>query len=522
MQFVSSEFNQLASGDVRPLTWSTKISFTKEYDDATTFFTLNTSLLDGPDLLAPTGDNPIQAWDYYEYADYSDRTIYIAVSRELEFPYSVVSAIADFQLKNEDRYFTPGTNSPIADYVLPKRPVRLLQGFGLTQVPQFVGLTQGMPTVIRTGEEATATFTAMDFLTVIYDMPIRDTEALTNVRTDEVLANIFTQFGLTPDQYDLAKARNTIPFLFFEADQQTAGDIIRPLMQAEMGMLWLDEQGIIRFRPRLELPISSVYVFDNENIISIDTDGDDSIINHVIINTNVRKLQEAQAILSLTTLTLESSNRIPASTASYPYKLALDDPTLNIVEPTYGEDSGLSWFTALDGDGEAVVSGVSIASTADQTNSYTLFVANSNPYPVYIYQVTLWGEPARVVGGQATIYDNKDTDSILKYEDIPYTIDNNFIQSVDQARSLALTMLDEYSEYANIITMEVKGNPALQLSDIIEVDYQEYDGLYRIIGIKNKLQDNKYTQILKCKVYSPRNWFILDQSVLDGTDQLAP
>jgi len=52
------------------------------------------------------------------------------------------------------------------------------------------------------------------------------------------------------------------PFLFFERDQQTAGDIIRPLMQAEMGMLWLDEQGIIKFIPRLEIPNEPVYAFD--------------------------------------------------------------------------------------------------------------------------------------------------------------------------------------------------------------------------------------------------------------------
>ena len=82
-------------------------------------------------------------------------------------------------------------------------------------------------------------------------MPIRDTQAMRDVRTDEVLAEIFTQFGLAPSQYDLSTGRNVIKFLFFEKEQLTAGDVIRPLIQAEGGALWLGEDGIIRFRPRL-------------------------------------------------------------------------------------------------------------------------------------------------------------------------------------------------------------------------------------------------------------------------------
>lgn len=519
MQTVSPAFNALADGDVRPHSWGTRISFTKEFDDSVTFFILDTSTLNGMDLLAPSDDNPIQAWDYYEYVDYSERLIYMTVHREIEFPYSVVSSIADFQLNNYDKYFTPGSSSPIAEYVKPKRPVRLLQGLSGTVLPQFVGLTQGMPTISRT--DGTATFTAMDFLTAIYDLPIRNTEVLINKRTDEILANIFDQYGLAPEQYDLAVARNVVPFLFFEENQQTAGDIIRPLMQAEMGSLWLDETGIIRFRPRLEQPSTPSYTFDSDNIVSLDTDGDDTIINHVIINTNVRKLQEAQLVFSVSNAGSDPSNTIPASASSYPYKVLLEDPTINIVEPEFGENADLSWFTAVDLDGNPVT-GVSVTSVAEQTNSYTLFISNSNGFDVVINNITLWGEPARVIGGKPTIYDSKDTDSIEKYEEQTETINNNFIQSVDQAESLSLTMLDEYSEYADIITMEVKGNPAIQLSDVVEVDYEEYDGEYRIIEITNKLEGQKFTQIIKCKAYNPRHWFTLDQSVLDGNDVLAP
>lgn len=518
MQAVSPQFNQRADGDIRPLSWGARISFTKEFDDDVTFFTLDESVLNGIDLLAPSDDNPIQAWDYYEYDDYTERLIYMSVERSLDFPYSVVSAIADFQLNNYDKYFTPNSISPISNYILPKRPVRLLQGFGSTVLPQFVGLTEGMPEISRT--DGTATFTAMDFLTWIYDMPIRNTIAMQNVTTDEVLANIFGQFGLTPAQYDLAKGRNKIPFLFFEREQQTAGDIIRPLMQAEMGMLWLDEQGIIRFRPRLEQPDEPIYIFDHDSIVELDTSEDDEIINHVIVNASPRELQEPQTVYSIIGAYGDAVT-IPAGSSS-PIRLELEDPSVNIVEPTVGEGSGQSWIIPYTTGRQVVTSGVSVTGHAELTNSYTIFVTNSNGFPVSISDIFLWGEPAKVIGGKPLIYDAYDDESVTKYEEKTLVIDNNFIQSTTQADSLALTILDEYAEYADIITIEVKGNPAIQLSDIIEVDYDEFSGEYRIISIKNKMQDAKFTQILMCRKYTPRHWFTLDQSILNGTDVLAP
>lgn len=508
----------MSNGDIVPYKGEIQISFDKAFDDTVTFFTLDTSLLDGTDILAPTGDNPIQAWDFYEYKNYTERLMYQVVTSTLEFPYSVVSSIADFQLGNYDGYFTPRGTSPIAEVVLPKRPVRLFMGVGSTVLPQFVGLTQGMPEVDRTN--GLATFTAMDFLTWIYDMPIRNTIAMQNVRTDEVLANIFEQFGLAPGQYDLAEGRNVIPFLFFEREQQTAGDIIRPLMEAEMGMLWLDEQGIIRFRPRLEQPDTSVYLFDEDNILNISNDSDDTIINHVIITATVREVQEFQIVHSKTIVDT-ILDVIPAS-STYIFKASLENPCLTIEEPTPGENSSVSWFSAALPDGTPVNSGVTVTATELKTNSYDITFSNANSFPVNINQLNLWGQPAKNISETPAIYDYTDSDSIEKYEDIQYTIDNNFIQSSSQAKSLGFTILGDYSEYADIVSMDVKPNLALQLSDIVEIDYEDYSGLYRLISKSNKLQDNNCIQTLKLRKYTPYHWFTLDQSVLDGTDVLAP
>lgn len=518
MQSVSSQFNERANGDIRLVSWGADISFDKTSDPGLTWFTLDQSVLDGGDILGISGDEPFLPWNYFAYQNFTERLTYVSVDRSLEFPYSVVSALADFQLNNYDHYFTPNGSSPIAAYILPKRPVRLLQGFGSTVLPQFVGLTEGMPEIDR--ETGVSTFTAMDFLTWIYDMPIRNTIAMQNVTTDEVLANIFEQFGLASSQYDLAKGRNKIPFLFFEREQQTAGDIIRPLMQAEMGMLWLDEQGIIRFRPRLEQPSEPVYYFDHDSIVRLETSEDDEIINHVVINTDVREVQEYQTVYSKTSS--DTSLHVVPAGGTYVFPAQLTDPNLTIEDPTFGQNSSVSWFTAALPNGTAVVSGVSVVSTELKTNTFDITFSNSNGFAVNINQLSLWGQPGRQISLEPTIYDAWDDVSVEKYEEKIHSIDNNFIQSVDQAESLALTLLDEYAEYNGIITLEVKGNPALQLSDIIDVAYDEFSGEYRIIGVTNKTQDAKFTQILRCKKYTPKHWFTLDQSVLDGTDVLAP
>lgn len=519
MQITPTLFNQYAAMGGRQLNWGCFISFTKEFDDAITFFTLNTSILNGTDILAPTDDNPLQAWDFYEYTDFTERIIDFTVDMNLEFPYSVASTIADFTLNNYDDYFTPLSSSPIASYILPKRPVRLLSGFKNTNLPLFVGLTQNMPEVDDDGK--TASFTAFDFLTQIYEMPIRNTIAMANVRTDEVLANIFDQFGLASTQYDLGVGRNTIPFLFFEKTQQTAGDVIKQLMQAEMGWLWLGEDGIIRFRPRLENPIAPCYIFDDTNIISAKVIEDSGIINKVIINADVREVQDWQYVMSKDSSDT-SISIVPANgTATIPF--SLQDPCLEIETPTFGDNSSVSWFTAALPDGTAVTSNVSVSSVELKTNTYDVTFANTNAFDVNIDQIWLYGRPGKQISVEPIVYENEETDSIAKYEVQKLDIDNNFIQSVDQARSLALTILDEYSEHADVIEVEVKGNPALQLSDIVDVDYQNYSSEYRVIGIKNSItSDPKFTQTLKLRKYTPRTWFQLDVSQLNGDNELAP
>jgi hypothetical protein len=125
MQTVSTLFHQLAQGGVRAHKWEVLMSFDKTFDSSKTFFTLDSSTLDSADILSPTDNNPIQYWDYYSYKPYRDRLHTLSWSSKLEFPHSVLASIVDITLNNYDNYFTPGTYSPLAPYILPSRPMKL-------------------------------------------------------------------------------------------------------------------------------------------------------------------------------------------------------------------------------------------------------------------------------------------------------------------------------------------------------------------------------------------------------------
>ena len=515
MQIVSSKFNQFANGDVIPLSWGLRMSFDKTFNDTTKMFVLDQSLLDGTDLLGPSDNNILQEWDKYAYANFTDNVVMIEWSREVDFPYSVSQAIADFTLDNTDDYFTPNSGSPIDQFILPRRPVRLLAGFDNETLPQFVGLTTKMPRINDSSK--TAQFSAIDFLSRIFSMPLNEMVAMQDVRTDEVLEAIFTNFGLLPTQYNLAKGSNVIKFLFFDKGDD-AGTVIRKLMEAEMGHLWLDELGIIRFDPRVIQGEAPVWTFDESNIINLSTTSDDDIINSIEISAELREVQAWQDVFQKT----DGGDLIvipPSSTRGY--EASLKDPCLTVQPPTNGLASSVSWFTAVTPNGTPITSNVAVVSTELRTNNYLMVFQNNNAFPVEINQIELWGQPAKVYD-EFMPYRAKETDSIDKYDEVVLKIDNNFIQDFNAADSLSRTILRSYSEYANIIEIDVKGNTALQLNDVINLDYLTYDGTYKIIKITNKLQSNTLTQNIKARKYTIVKYFTLDESLLDGPDVLAP
>lgn len=514
MQIVNDRFNEVFAGKIIPMDWRAKISFTRNRSEEVEWFTLNKSRLGGSDILTTPENNPAQVWDAFEYEDISSRLLEMSIDRSISFPYGVQSGVADVKLNNYDDYFSffETTNkSPIADYILPKRPLRLYLGAkGAGSLPVFVGITEKTPIY---GDDKTISWSALDFLSDIADTKIERTIMMRDVTTDVLLREIFKQYGMDENQYSISKGQNKIPFVFLKSGD-SVGSILKNLIQAENGCLWLDEQGVIRFENRSgNLNKKPVMVFDESNIISIETERADNIVNYVSVKSDVRKIQPLQPIFSA-----ESREEwVVQANSSLVIWLSLDDPAWSIMPISVGEKTGESWVSFKKGD-TVDNSGMSVKGEIF-ADSYKLTVINSSYTKRSISKIELWGESAKVV--DTLKYEAFDRESMERFGKKSLEIsDNPYFGNYQNCDMFATDILRKYAKFSPTISMKVKGNPALQLGDVVSVNYKD-KGDFLVTGIKINLGSGGYETIITGKPHEVAESFILDKSILDGKDLLA-
>lgn len=527
---VSNGFNSVANGSVRPLVGGVHISWNKNRDDDINWFVLDKSQLDGSDILAQDTSDPIQFWDSYDYVRETDRLIKQEWSRSVEFPYNVQTALASFSLNNYDGRYTYNGSSDIAQNVLPKRPVRLYAGFkvnGASEViPQFVGMTEKCPTYSGTANNI-ATFTASDFMSQIADFKLTQTIMSQNVRTDQAIEIILQQFGLEPTMYSLEPGVNVIPFFYLEKGKD-AGNALKKLIQAENGRLWLDEKGIVRFVPRTAyIGQTPVMQFNDSNIISAKASGTSGIVNTVHIKSEIRRVMDNQQVYTMTNelgwQNADDGYRVNANGVLEVWASFNDPLWTGNVSPTLNGSDDDSAFTAVDLSGNAVNSGVTIVGTLF-ADSAKLEITNANNFPVSISFISLWGQPAKVA--DVIEYQAYDDESVEKFgsQSIEIT-DNPFFGSYNNADSYGDYIISKRKDYNSSLELRVKGNPALQLGDIVEVINEnavQSDYNYTVVAIKNVLDSKGLTTNLTVEYFGAlMSPFVLDVSVLDGTDVLG-
>jgi hypothetical protein len=512
MRTVSPTFRQLAAGHVRPLAWNTRISFDKTFNEDTTFFTLDVSELDGMDILAPNDDNPLQAWDKYAYADFDNRTISLEVTREETEPYSIVQAYADVTLNNYDSYYTPNSGSPIDTYILPRRPFRLSMGFGATALQQIVGLSDNMPKLDKTSR--TASFHILDFMTLLLGKNIGETIILENVKTHEVLDYLLQYMGLSSDQYVLDGSINTIKFFYVEAGT-TFGTVANKLMEAEIGKFYLDEQGTIRFKNRYNYDLTPVYTFDKSNTVDYSIVDQPKIINSVKVTAARREVQ------SLKSVGTGQTTSVPAGETVGVF-VNFNDPVTYVNNPVYSATAITdSYFTSvLASDNTTAYTDVNLISLDQFSKSAKLTFENTGVSDASITAIDIYGTPAEVV--ENIEINEIDQDSIDKFEEQHYTIDNEYIQDKNSAQTRAIILLRDYKDYNSTVDIDVKGTPALQLSDAVTLDLDGFQGIYSIIKITNITSDAKFQQRMRVLKRTEVTFFTLDQSTLNGLELLSP
>jgi hypothetical protein len=505
VQLTNNSYSNKALGEVRPLSYQLRVSFDKRFDPAVDFFEMDGSLLDSVEILPPLGDNIIQEWDKYSFADYTDRVINIEWQREEEVPFSVNKSMCDVTLNNFDGYFTANSNSPINPFLLPRRPIRVLAGFGGNNLPQFVGLTDKVPTINR--QQSSASIHAQDYLGYLFNKPLDQTVMLENKRTDEVLEELLQLAGLVPAQYSLQTAYNTIAFVYFKKGKKM-GEAIKELMQAELGSFYMDESGVITFKTRNRTTVVPSFTFDSTSIIDYNLSDDDDIINLVEVKSKVLEVQPLQVVYaSVDVLELKAGVQ---TTFFFSFEDAVT--TIDTID-SYTANS------ASDGSGSDVTGNVNVVSTDLFADTVKVVFNNTSGATAYMTAINIIGTPARVA--REIYYKATDDESIENFEERPLLIENNFIQDKDGAAAIALTILNYYNTFGSTIELTVKGNYALQIGDEITVVIDEINQNYRISKIVNTLGDG-FRQRITAKLFDTPQFFILDVSELNSNEVLAP
>lgn len=508
MQAVSDQFEAHATGNMRPITHRVFMSFDKAFDPTVDFFTIGVSSIGGIDIIAGIGE-VVQEWDKYEYTDYSNRVIAIEWTHQQQNPYSASLGMADVTFDNHDDFFTPGSGSAIDDDVLPQRPIRIHAGFDNEVVQVFVGVTEGMPEIDEKAK--TATFHCVDFLYTLYNRPLDEEVIYQDMRVDEVIGSLLESAGLTPSQYEFDQAITTIPFAYFSKGMKL-GDAVDKLVQADLGYLYMDENGVITYKNRQNFSDVSVYDFDPSNTNDSVMRKQDDIINVVEVKSSARSVQESQKIW-------ESSDAVyVAAGDSTEIWADFSDPVTTVDDPIYIDSATTSFYAAHTT--EDATEGTDFTDfTLDSTDLFSVSMkmtfTNDGTTGAYLTKVVLHGTPAKVV---SEIYVRKeDAASVASFDEKLLTIDNEYIQDESTAESLALTTLGIYSSFGGALEIDVKGTPALQVRDPITVDGEDYF----IRKQENHMVGGSYTQKLTVEKRTILDYFTIGVSSIGGYDVIA-
>lgn len=513
MQAVNATFTAESRDRTRKIAASEFVSWKKSFNPNITFFQIGVSSIGGTDIIgsANAGD-PLPEWLQYQFFDESEYIMALDYERTLRMPVGgLAKALADGLMDNTSGRFTPnyaGGNSELATAVVPRRPVQISAGFNYSGIdhllPQFVGLFTKQPEIDLRRRQMR--WQAADFVDFLSNRYVDQTSMFTGQRTDQVLETLLAGQGLGTAQYQLDFGLNTIPFGLFETGTKL-GDIINDLVEAEMGHFYQDEMGVLRFENRQHwgnAPHTTVQtIIYTADVIDAKVPDEDHLINVVEVKSKVRAKQPRQLLFKLGS---------PIDVISGEDKqvfVNFDDPVIQAEDPVVIAN------TDSDGSGSSLSVTLRSSDVFAHAAKYVISVSGTG----YITDLQIWGRPARVV--EEINYRQQDDSSVTAFEERRLTIDNNYIQSRSLAETMALRILEDFSEIENIQQITIRAKPQLQLGDLIS-----WQGRYWITyGIKTII-DPSYGFVqeldLLQRTVTASEYFTIGASTIGGDDIIAP
>ena len=510
MQSVSSAFTAEEKDSVRKIGQSLLVSWKKNIITSRTF-TIGTSSIGGTDLIG-INQGAIGGPSLYQYSDESDYVTSLGWEQELNMPLGgLAKGVAEATLENTTGRFLPhymGGNSELFTAILPRRPMIINAGFnyeGIDQlIPQFSGVLNKQPEVNIT--DRSVSLSGADYIDFFQNRYLDQELMFTSKTTDQVVGDLFSSLGMSTAQYDIEQGLNTIDFGLFEKGTRFS-DLFNKLAQAENAHIYQDETGVFRFENRQHWytsPHDQVQVVVNtSDVIYAKSPNEDSIINVVEIKSSIREKQQTQLIYQ-TQSPIELAPSIQQE-----YFVSYDDPILQVVSIVITAND------AEDGSGTDRSANVTYNKT-DFAQASKFIFSNTHTSTIYITSLQINGRPAKIV---SEIYHRvSDDSSVTAFEERPYAIENEFIQSETWAQSLGLVLLQSYSDPQSLQEITIRAKPRLQIGDLIS-----WQGRYwRVYGKQTKLDSTGgFVQNLKLLIANTQSFFAIGVSTIGGSDLIA-
>lgn len=534
MLTTTSAWNAVRQSSYRQLNTGIQVSFTKTTASGVRFFTINESLIGGNDFLKGAGDTPT-FFDTYQYTDYTGKVTDWSISRQLgQFPYGLIMAQADVQFDNTSKQFLPNYDATIGSGILPGRPLKIAVGFDAESLQQFVGFTGQPELTLANRKMAVHAFDAMDYLNN-YSFTTSGTTfsgMLQNVSTSGVLGYYLTNIGFSAGQFVLdSSLQPNIGYV--NVLDRKFGDVINDLMEAEQGLLFADENGVIRFWNKQHIYTNSGtgyrFNLDYNNIIDVQY-ANTPVINDVIVKAKPRSVQPLKRVY-----TQQSYQTLRPGTTTTLFINFSDDygalPVTSVATPTGGVGASSYYVanSATDESGTDLTSSVTVVSSYNFGTTYQLVLNNASSTPTYLTQLALNGTPAEVTAVIEQRY--SDPTSIANYgrnpanNGAPLEIDNDYIQDAGGAQSLAYQLVAAYKDPRVRYVVDTFSDPARQIGDYGSIYIQDIDQTKRvfILGKKDILAPGgDLQQQLILEERAVADYFTIGVSTIGGLSTIAP
>lgn len=264
----------------------------------------------------------------------------------------------------------------------------------------------------------------------------------------ELVETVCQASGLSPDQYLIDATTQVIPYAVFES--KTVWEHLRKLAEAEGGFIYFDESGILRFENRAHLAghAAETLQIDWTNSLNLKDASDEERIRNVVRAVSKRLKESASATIwnLQETLTVPGSSRLTI-------EVRFQYPAVDVAAPV---------ITAGGAH-------VTVDSYSYTTKGGTVTLANSDAAAETVTGMTIDGKS--LVSDGEIVAEATNTALVAAYGEVAYEIQNDFIQSLEQAQDLVDDLLASYSNPCSEIEVEMptRGQPHLQLGDKLTV-----------------------------------------------------